>query len=332
MMQRTWVRMFLVLGGITLALGIGTYLVGKDRYLRQGPLQQTKTIIVEKGASVAKIAAYLLQSDVIDNAIIFRLGIQYYGMTAKLRAGEYAVPAKASMQSVASIIASGKTVKRRLTIAEGLLSVQILEAVRAAPGLKGDIPKSALKEGAFLPETYFYSYGDTRAALLFRMRQKLNSELIRIWRKRPQGSLLRSADEALVLASIIEKETGKSAERAHVSGVFHNRLRLGMALQSDPTVAYGVTLGKSTLNRPLSKTDLRTASPFNTYLIKGLPPTPIANPGVAAIRAAVLPIKTSDLYFVADGTGGHAFARTLREHNRNVARWRKLRKKSRDKN
>jgi len=205
-MQRTWVRMFLVLAAIVLALGIGTYLVGKDRYLRQGPLQQTKTIIVEKGASVAKIAAYLLQSNIIDNAIIFRLGVQYYGMTAKLRAGEYAVPAKASMQSVASLIASGKTVKRRLTIAEGLLSVQILEAVRAAPGLEGEIPKSALKDGVFLPETYFYSYGDTRAALLSRMRQKLNSELARIWKKRPAGSLLQSSGDALILASIIERK------------------------------------------------------------------------------------------------------------------------------
>ena len=332
-MQRTWVRMLLVLTAVILALGIGTYLVGKDYYLRHGPLQRTKTIIVEKGASVAEIASYLLQSSVINNAIIFRLGVQYHGMyTAKLRAGEYAIPAGASMQSVATIIASGNTVKRRLTIAEGLLSVQIIEAIRAAPGLKGKIPKSALKEGVFLPETYFYSYGDTRVALLLRMRQKLKSELKRIWVQRPAGSLLQSSSEGLVLASIIEKETGKSSERAHISGVFHNRLRHGMALQSDPTVAYSVTMGKSILKRPLTKADLRTVSPFNTYLIRGLPPTPIANPGVAAIRAAVLPIKTFDLYFVADGTGGHAFARTLRAHNLNVARWRKLRKKSRDKN
>jgi UPF0755 protein len=331
-MQRTWVRMLLVLSAVILALGIGTYLVGKDRYLRQGPLQQAKTIIVEKGASVAKIASYLLQSSVIDNAIIFRLGVQYHGMSAKLRAGEYAIPAGTSMQSVASIIASGNTVKRRLTIAEGLLTIQILEAVGSAPGLTGELPKGALNEGVFLPETYFYSYGDTRQALLLRMRQKLRTELTRLWAQRPTGSLLQSSDDALILASIIEKETGKSAERAHISGVFHNRLRLGMPLQSDPTVAYGVMAGKSILRRPLTKADLRASSPFNTYLIRGLPPTPIANPGVAAIRAAVLPIKTSDLYFVADGTGGHAFARTLREHNRNVARWRKLNKKKRDKN
>ena len=332
MMQRTWVRMLLAISTVILVLGLGTFLVAKDRYQRQGPLQQTKTIIVEKGESVAKIASYLLQSSVIDNAIIFRLGVQYYGMTAKLRAGEYAIPVGASMQSVAVIIASGKTVKRRLTIAEGLLSVQIVEAIRAAPGLKGEIPKSALKEGVFLPETYFYSYGDTRVALLLRMRQKLKSELARIWAQRSAGSLLQSSGDALVLASIIEKETGKYAERAHISGVFYNRLRHGMALQSDPTVAYGVTMGKSILKRPLTKADLRTISPFNTYLNRGLPPAPISNPGVAAIRAAVLPIKTFDLYFVADGTGGHAFARTLRAHNRNVARWRKLRKKSHDKN
>jgi UPF0755 protein len=332
MMQRTSVRMLFVLTVVILVLGLGTFFVAKDRYQRPGPLQQAKTIIVEKGGGVVKIASYLLQSGVIDNEIVFRLGVQYHGLSAKLRAGEYALPAGSSMRSVASIIASGNTVKRRLTIAEGLLSVQIMEAVRAAPGLTGELPKAALKEGVFLPETYFYSYGDTRAALLFRMRQKLKSELARIWAQRPARSLLKSSSDALVLASIIEKETGKPAERPHISGVFHNRLRLGMALQSDPTVAYGVTIGKSNLKRPLTKADLRKVSPFNTYLIKGLPPTPIANPGVAALRAAVLPIKTSDLYFVADGTGGHAFARTLRGHNRNVARWRKLRKKSRDKN
>lgn len=331
MMQRTWVRMLLVLSAVTLVLMTGTYFYGKDRYLRQGPLQQTKAIIVEKGASVAKIASDLLELKIIDNAMIFRFGVQYHGMAAKLRAGEYEIPAGASMHSVASIIASGKTVKRRLTISEGLLTFQILDAVRAASGLKGALPMVALNEGIFLPETYFYSYGDTRRGLLLRMRQKLKGELARLWTQRPAGSLLRTADEALVLASIIEKETGKKAERAHVSGVFHNRLRLGMALQSDPTVAYGVTMGKSVLKRPLTKADLRKVSPFNTYLIKGLPPAPIANPGLAAIRAAVLPLKTSDLYFVADGSGGHAFAKTLRDHNRNVAKWRKLKNKRRDK-
>ncbi len=327
MMQRTWVRMLLVMSSVILLLGVGSYLIAQDRYVRPGPLKNSKTIIIEKGGSVAKIASHLLALDVIDNAVIFRLGVEYDGLSAKLRAGEYSIPAGSNMRSVASILASGRTVKRRLTIAEGLLTFQILEAVRVAPGLTGEVQSTVLQEGVFLPETYFYSYGDSRENLLIRMRHKLRSELTRIWQQRPAGSLLKTPNEALVLASIIEKETGRQAERTHISGVFHNRLRRRMPLQSDPTVAYSVTLGRSVLKRPLTKSDLRTTSPFNTYLSRGLPPKPIANPGIAAIRAAVLPMKTSNLYFVADGTGGHAFAQTLREHNRNVAKWRKSNKK-----
>ncbi|NKB20655.1 MAG: endolytic transglycosylase MltG [Alphaproteobacteria bacterium] len=326
-MQRTWVRMLLVMSSVILLLGVGSYLIAQDRYVRPGPLKNSKTIIIEKGGSVAKIASHLLALDVIDNAVIFRLGVEYDGLSAKLRAGEYSIPAGSNMRSVASILASGRTVKRRLTIAEGLLTFQILEAVRVAPGLTGEVQSTVLQEGVFLPETYFYSYGDSRENLLIRMRHKLRSELTRIWQQRPAGSLLKTPNEALVLASIIEKETGRQAERTHISGVFHNRLRRRMPLQSDPTVAYSVTLGRSVLKRPLTKSDLRTTSPFNTYLSRGLPPKPIANPGIAAIRAAVLPMKTSNLYFVADGTGGHAFAQTLREHNRNVAKWRKSNKK-----
>ncbi len=332
MMQRTWFRMLLVLSIVLLILVTGTYFFAKDHYMRPGLLEQSKTVIIERGSSVARIASQLTKAGVIDNAILFRIGVRHEGLSSKLQAGEYAFPARSSIQAAANLIASGNTVKRRITIAEGLQTNQIKELVLAAKGLSGEVPDRFWQEGSFLPETYFYSYGDMREALLTRMQKKLNSELAKLWAKRPAGTLLKTPSDALVLASIIEKETGKSSERAHISGVFHNRLRRHMPLQSDPTVAYAVTAGKTVLNRPLTKADLRTVSPFNTYLNRGLPPGPIANPGLAAIRAAVSPIETSDLYFVADGTGGHAFARTLRDHNRNVAMWRRLMKKGRDKN
>ena len=327
MLQRTWVRMLLVLSVVLLVLGTGTYFFANDRYTRPGPLQDSKTVIIERGSSVARIASQLNEAGVIDNAMLFRIGVRHERLSSKLQAGEYAFQAKSSIQAAANLIASGKTVKRRITIAEGLQTSQIKELVLAAKGLTGGVPDRIWREGKFLPETYFYSYGDMRVALLTRMQNKLNRELAELWAKRPAGTILKTSSDALILASIIEKETGKSSERAHISGVFHNRLKRRMPLQSDPTVAYAVTAGTTVLNRPLTKTDLKTVSPFNTYLNRGLPPGPIANPGLAAIRAAIRPIKTTDLYFVADGTGGHAFARTLREHNRNVARWRKLMKK-----
>lgn len=320
MLQRIWLRTLLL---ITLIGLLACYLV-RDQYERQGPLTTVKTIIVQKGDSVTKIASYLSELGVVKNAIIFRLGVKFHGLSAKLRAGEYAIPARASMRTVVSIIVSGNTFKRRLTIAEGLLSFQVIDLVRKAPGLIGKLKNATVQEGMFLPETYFYSYGDRRQDVLVRMRSNLKKQLARIWNLRPFGSMLKSSDQALILASIIEKETARKTERAHISGVFHNRLRLGMPLQSDPTVAFAVTSGRSILKRRLTKDDLRRSSPFNTYLNKGLPPMPIANAGFAAIRAAILPMRTLDLYFVANGKGGHAFARTLKGHNRNVKKWREL--------
>jgi len=332
MKQRTWIRILVVLSATLLVLVASTYFFAKDRYLRQGPLQRAKIVFIEKGVGLTKIAARLLDSGVIDNAFLFRTGVRYSGLSGKLRAGEYEFAAKTSMDSVASLIISGNTVKRRLTVPEGLLAIQIKQIVMSAPGLVGKLSDKSFQDGEFLPETYFYSYGDTRLSVVKRMQQKLIKKLKQVWKKRVEKSELKTPEDALILASIIEKETGKSSERAHVSGVFHNRLRRGMPLQSDPTVAYGVTLGKSLLKRPLSRTDLRTASPFNTYLNKGLPPRPISNPGLAAIRAAIMPMETADLYFVADGWGGHVFASTLKEHHRNVVRWRRSQRKASKKN
>lgn len=232
------------------------------------------------------------------------------------------------MSSVAQRISSGQTLKRRITVPEGLLAIQIKKIILSAPGLIGKVPANLWRDGEFLPETYFYSFGDTRLSIVKRMQRKLVKELQKVWNSCVKECPLQTPEDALILASIIEKETGKSFERAHVSGVFHNRLKLGMPLQSDPTVSYGVTLGNFVLKRHLSRTELRTASPFNTYLNKGLPPRPISNPGLASIRAAIKPKQTKDLYFVANGRGGHVFAGTLREHNRNVMKWRRLQRQA----
>ena len=264
----------------------------------------------------------------INHPFVFRLWSWYRGVNDHLLAGEYQFSPKTSIQSTVLIISSGDTFKRRLTIPEGLLAIQIKKIILSAPGLIGEVPDSMWRDGTMLPETYFYSYGDTRFSIVKRMRKKLYHEVKKIWSRRPANSLLRTAKEALVLASIIEKETSKIKERYIVSGVFHNRLRLGMHLQSDPTVAYGITLGKIQLKRPLTKSDLKFPSPYNTYHIKGLPPSPISTPGLAAIRSAIMPAMTPYLYFVADGGGGHVFSSTLKSHNRNVLKWRKLKRKA----
>ena len=289
----------------------------------QGPLKQEKILIIKKGSGVQKISTNLAEKGVIQNAFLFRLWIFYKGLDKKLLAGEYKFQPNSSINKVALVVSSGLTVKRRLTIAEGLTGKQIKNIIFSAPGLIGEVPKEFWQEGTLLPETYFYSYGNTRLSIVKRMREKLDQELKKAWLKRPENSPLKFPSDAMVLASIIEKETSKNKERLIVSGVFHNRLRSGMRLQSDPTVVYSITMGRSPLKRALLKKDLNVNSPFNTYVHKGLPPNPICNPGLASIKAAIMPTRTSYFYFVADGLGGHAFASTLKEHIRNVVNWRK---------
>ena len=199
-------------------------------------------------------------------------------------------------------------------------TIAVIEAAEALNGTIDEVPS----EGSLLPETYHYSYGDSRAAILARMRQSMQSTVSEAWARRSADLPLQSPEEAIVLASIVEKETAKPEERAHIAGVFINRLKRGMRLQSDPTVAYGLTEGRAPLDRALTRSDLKHPTPYNTYVIKGLPPGPICNPGKAAIEAVLQPMQTKDLYFVADGNGGHAFAETYAQHRRNVSRWRRL--------
>jgi len=238
-----------------------------------------------------------------------------------LRAAEFAFPAGASLRDVLGVLRQGRPVQRRLTIPEGLSAMQIAALLDQAEGLTGETP--AIAEGALLPETYAYQWGDTRAAVVRRAEEAMERALREAWASRAEDLPLASPREALILASIVERETARADERGRIAGVFVNRLRRGMPLQSDPTVAYAAADGGA-LDRALTRADLERDNPFNTYRVRGLPPAPIASPGREAIRAATRPEATDALYFVADGSGGHAFARTLEEHNRNVARWREV--------
>ena len=297
---------------------------GAAEYTRPGPLSAETTVVIERGARLEVIARELTRAGVLAVPLVFRLGARLTGADKRLRAGEYAFAARISPRQTVALLESGKTVVRRLTVAEGVTTAEIIAQLNITDGLTGDLgPLPA--EGSLLPETYHFSFGDTRRAIVGRMAEAMRAALDDAWAARDRGLPLKTPESALILASIIEKETAVPQERARVAGVFINRLRKGMKLQSDPTVVYGLTGGKGALGRPLTRADLRTPSPYNTYLIDGLPPSPISNPGLASIVAALDPARTDEFYFVADGSGGHAFARTLSEHNRNVARWRKWR-------
>ncbi|MDP6352529.1 MAG: endolytic transglycosylase MltG, partial [Alphaproteobacteria bacterium] len=255
-------------------------------------------------------------------ADLFALAVIGARAEGALQAGEYRLEAAVSPRAVMEQLVAGRTVVHRLTVPEGLTSAEIVALVETDDALSG-IVAARPPEGSLLPETYHFARGDDRSALLARMAAEMTRALGELWSARSADLPLDTVGDALILASIIEKETGLAIERPRIAGVFVNRLRKGMRLQSDPTVVYGLTGGDGPLDRALTRADLAQAHAYNTYIIKGLPTGPIANPGRASIAAALNPEETEDLYFVADGSGGHAFARTLAEHNRNVARWRR---------
>jgi UPF0755 protein len=260
---------------------------------------------------------------VIAHALVFRIGASVDGQGARLKAGEFAFAPAISAREAAAVIAGGRTVVRRITLPEGITTAQAVALLRAAEGFEGEIA-TVPAEGALLPDTYHYSWGDQRGKMLERQRRAMSDALAELWDKRAPDLPLKTPEEAVILASIVEKETGVPEERPRIAAVFLNRLKRGMRLQADPTVIYGLTQGQAPLDRALSRADLATRNDWNTYVIDGLPATPIANPGRAAIAAVLNPIASEDLYFVSDGTGRHVFARTLAEHNRNVARLRRI--------
>ena len=313
--------------------GVALFLLGAAvsahlEFTRPGPLAAARTVVIPKGAGVERIAAALHADGVVGDRFLFRAGARVTGRGRVMRAGEYRFPAGISIDGTIALLARGETVKRRITVAEGLTTSEVLALIGADEGLSGDLP-ARIPEGALLPETYYFSLGDSRATLVRRMRRSMTQTLRALWDRRAPGLAISTPEQALALASIIERETALADERGRVSAVFHNRLRRGMRLQSDPTVVYALTLGAARLDRPLTRADLATFSPYNTYRVNGLPPGPIANPGRASIEAALNPADTDELYFVADGSGGHAFARTLAEHARNVAAWRRIERERR---
>jgi UPF0755 protein len=314
-----WTFLLLTLAAIGTA---GAYFYAQAEYTAPGPLAEDKVFIVEQGGT-DEVAAALEQNGIISNARIFSVMSFVTGTRTRLKAGEYLFPKSSSMQDVMTLIASGKSITYKLSIPEGFTSEMAVARVNANEILTGP-PASVPPEGSIMPDTYVFRRGMTRQKLVEDMQAAQAKLLDELWEKRVPVSVIESKEQAVTLASIVEKETGVAAERPVIASVFINRLKRGMRLQSDPTIIYGIAGGKGKLDRALTRSDIETETPYNTYRIDGLPPGPIANPGRAALQAVLNPPVTDYLYFVADGTGGHAFASTLDEHNRNVKKWRQI--------
>ena len=298
-------------------------LVATEMWAGGGPAERSLAVVVPEGASVARAAAELEKAGAIRSASRFRLLARVFGGGGSIKAGEYAIPAAASQRTIWSLLVEGKVRQRFVAVPEGLPSVLVHDAVMRANGLTGTV--AVPREGSVLPDSYAYQRGDTRAILIARMQKAMRDYLAAAWKRRKPGIAVTSPEKAIVLASIVEKETGKPAERRTVAAVYGNRLRLGMPLQADPTVIYPITRGRP-LGRRILRSELHAKNGYNTYASHGLPVGPIANPGRASIDAVLDPANSRALYFVADGTGGHVFADTLAQHNVNVQRWYAIRR------
>ncbi|MGO4872654.1 MAG: endolytic transglycosylase MltG [Roseiarcus sp.] len=318
---------FVLIGALA---GFALFVWGMIEARRPGPLAADKVVIIAREDDGGPIGDQLESAGVIDSAIWFSAMTLLDGSRSALKRGEYAFKAGVSLRDVEAELISGKVVLHSLTIPEGLTSDQVVQRLRDNDVLIGDVKESP-REGSILPETYKFARGETRHALLTVMEKAQAKAVDDIWAKRAPDLPIKSPGELVTLASIVEKETGKADERPRVAGVFINRVRKHMKLESDPTIVYGLVFGKGTLGHSISKAELEQATPYNTYIISGLPPGPICNPGKAALEAVANPAASKELYFVADGTGGHAFAETLDQHLKNVAHWRQIEKDAKDK-
>lgn len=303
-----------------IALSVLAYMQIKGWIAASGPLLNVTNVVVPKGASLKTVAEELSRAGVIDKPWLFRIMARINGLAKHLKAGEYQFMPGISLQAAMDKIARGEVFFRRITIPEGLTSGQIMYLIANYPDLEGEIDLD-VKEGELLPETYSFELGASRNSIILQARAAMQKALEEVWASRDSSLPLKDVNELLTLASIIEKETGVPEERPLVASVFLNRLKKGMRLQTDPTVIYAITEGETSFGRSLKRADLKIDSPYNTYMNYGLPPGPICNPGREALMAAARPQQSDYLYFVADGKGGHRFARSLNEHNRNVKAW-----------
>lgn len=308
-----------VVGGIA-------FVVGKQRFDSPGPLTADKVVDIPRGG-IRDTADLLMREGVIDQPYLFVAGGMLLKAQNDLKSGEYRFTRNASLRDVLETIIEGKVVQHAMTLAEGLTSDQIVQRLTDNDVLSGNI-RDVPREGTLLPETYRFTRGTTREQMIRRMQDAQRRAVQEIWERRSPDLPIRTPEQLVTLASIVEKETGKPEERTRVAAVFVNRLRNKMKLQSDPTIIYGLVGGKGSLGRPIQKNEIEQPTPYNTYVIDGLPPGPIANPGRASLEAAANPARTKELYFVADGSGGHTFADNYEQHQRNVARLRQLEQKT----
>jgi UPF0755 protein len=315
-MKKLLVYLFLI--GVLGSLLCGLYL---NRVLfKPLPYHTPFVFELEKGTSAQELAIELTKRNLVPHPFLARLAMRFYGFDTHLKAGEYAFDPQMSLKSILEKLTSGKVVMHRLTLAEGLTSAQMLNLIDTNDFLSGSITETA-DEGELFPETYTFAKGESKNNIIKKAKKQMHKTLHTVWQQKDPNIPLKNTKELLILASLIEKETGINAERTKVASVFYNRLKINMLLQTDPTVIYALTMGHSDLGRALTRKDLKFDSPYNTYLYPGLPPSPICNPGLKALTAAAHPEDTPYFYFVADGKGGHRFAKTLAEHNQNIKLW-----------